>query len=118
MSESRFRSNIYQITFFFSLLVVWVHSANWELFAGQSGLGNEAFEAVAAAEKILGEGLAQMAVPGFFLVSAYLFFQVEKPALQRGHSLCNLESALLRGICAGKQAPRTGKPAKPRPHTL
>lgn len=71
MSEERFRNRVYWLTFFFSLLVVWVHSSNWELFLGQSPEGLR----LGRLEAFCGEGLGQMAVPGFFMVSAYLFFR-------------------------------------------
>ena len=35
-NESRFRNKITWFSFLFSILVVWVHSANGELFLGQS----------------------------------------------------------------------------------
>lgn len=34
MNEEQFRSRIYWVTFLFSMLVVWVHSYNGELFLG------------------------------------------------------------------------------------
>ena len=74
MSESQFRSKIYWVTFCFSIFVIWVHSTNWELFLGQHGMETEA-EAVRRVEYFFGERLGQMAVPGFFLVSAYLFYR-------------------------------------------
>lgn len=74
MSENQFRSKVYWVTFCFSIFVVWVHSANWELFLGQPGMEAEA-QAVRGVEYFFGERLGQMAVPGFFLVSAYLFYR-------------------------------------------
>lgn len=71
MTEERFRNRIYWLTFFFSLLVVWVHASNWELFLGQSPEGLR----LGRLQQFCGEGLGQMAVPGFFMVSAYLFFR-------------------------------------------
>ena len=71
MNEEQFRSRIYWVTFLFSMLVVWVHSYNGELFLGLTG------QAAAAdrIERAIGEQLGQMAVPGFFMVSAYLFYR-------------------------------------------
>ena len=71
MEEKQFRDKIYWLTFLFSLLVVWVHSFNGELFMGTP----EAAFKVAGIERILGDGLGQIAVPGFFMVSSYLFFR-------------------------------------------
>ena len=71
MEEKQFRDKIYWLTFLFSLLVVWVHSFNGELFMGTP----EAALKVAGIERILGERLGQIAVPGFFMVSSYLFFR-------------------------------------------
>lgn len=71
MNEEQFRGRVYWITFLFSMLVVWVHSYNAELFLGLSGMAVP----VDRIEKVLGETLGQMAVPGFFMVSAYLFYR-------------------------------------------
>ena len=71
MDEKQFRNKIYWITFLLSILVVWVHSFNAELF-----LGNTASAAwTDAAERILGETAGQIAVPGFFIISSYLFYR-------------------------------------------
>ncbi|MFQ9702564.1 MAG: acyltransferase family protein [Enterocloster clostridioformis] len=69
--KSSSADKIYWLTFLFSLLVVWVHSFNGELFMGTP----EAAFKVAGIERILGDGLGQIAVPGFFMVSSYLFFR-------------------------------------------
>lgn len=53
MEEKQFRDKIYWLTFLFSLLVVWVHSFNGELFMGTP----EAAFKVAGIERILGDGL-------------------------------------------------------------
>lgn len=71
MEETQFRNQIYWITFLFSILVVWVHSFNAELYLGAA----EAAAWVERLEWILGQGLAQIAVPGFFMVSSYLFYR-------------------------------------------
>jgi peptidoglycan/LPS O-acetylase OafA/YrhL len=71
MPESCFRSRVYWLTFLLSLLVIWVHSYNAELFleAGQ------ARDCVNRLEQLIGNSLGQIAVPGFFVVSAYLFYR-------------------------------------------
>ena len=71
MNEEQFRSRIYWVTFLFSMLVVWVHSYNGELFLGLTGQA----AMVDRIERAVGEQLGQMAVPGFFMVSAYLFYR-------------------------------------------
>lgn len=69
--ETRFSNKITWFTFVFSVLVVWVHSANGELFLGQSpDLGR-----VEALERFMGTTIAQIAVPGFFMMSGYLFYR-------------------------------------------
>jgi len=70
-NESWFRNKITWFSFLFSILVVWVHSVNGELFLGQSPhLG-----AVAAFQRFFGNTIAQIAVPGFFMMSGYLFYR-------------------------------------------
>ena len=71
MPESCFRSRVYWLTFLLSLLVIWVHSYNAELFleAGQ------ARDCVNRLEQLIGNSLGQIAVPGFFVISAYLFYR-------------------------------------------
>lgn len=71
MAEKRFRSRVYWLTFLFSLLVIWAHSFNAELFLGRSPQAALADRI----ERILGENLGQIAVPGFFMVSSYLFYR-------------------------------------------
>lgn len=71
MEEKEFRSRIYWLTFFFSILVIWLHSFNGELYLGVT----EAGVRVDRIERFLGEGLGQTAVPGFFMVSSYLFYR-------------------------------------------
>lgn len=71
MEERRFRNKITWFTFFFSVLVIWVHSYNAVLFLGNTRTAYE----VDALERFLGDQVAQIAVPGFFLISSYLFFR-------------------------------------------
>lgn len=71
MGEKQFRNKITWFNFFFSLFVVWVHSYNGELFLGKTSRGM----AVVRLERMLGETVGQIAVPGFFMISAYLFYR-------------------------------------------
>ena len=71
MKEKDFRNQVYWLTFLFSLLVVWVHSYNGELYLGQTAQG----EAVYRLEHMIGDRLGQIAVPAFFMLSAYLFYR-------------------------------------------
>ena len=71
MEEGRFRKKITWFTFAFSLFVVWVHSYNAELFLGRT----EAGVRVDRFEHFIGESVGQIAVPGFFMISAYLFYR-------------------------------------------
>lgn len=71
MSEARFRNKITWFSFVFSLLVVWIHAYNAELFLGRTAR----MEAVFRAEHLIGELAGQIAVPGFFMISGYLFYR-------------------------------------------
>lgn len=71
MKERDFRNKITWFTFLFSLLVVWVHSYNAELYLGISAWSDR----IESIERFVGETVAQIAVPGFFMISSYLFFR-------------------------------------------
>lgn len=72
MREKWFREHIWWMSFILSLLVVWVHSENAELFLGE--MGRESL--VYRLESFFAQTLGQMAVPGFFMISAYLFTEI------------------------------------------
>lgn len=63
MREDGFHNKITWFSFIFSLLVVWVHSVNTT--------GGSA----AVLENFLGDTIGQIAVPGFFMMSGYLFYR-------------------------------------------
>lgn len=71
MEEKYFRNKITWFTFIYSLLVIWVHSYNAVLFLGNT----KAAYKIDWLERFLGNTVAQIAVPGFFLISSYLFFR-------------------------------------------
>ena len=73
MQSRRFQNQISWLMFVFSILVIWVHSYNVELFAGTK-LG-PAWETAVQIETFWSVGVGQIAVPGFFLLSSYLFFR-------------------------------------------
>ncbi len=63
-NEQQFRNKIRWFTFLFSILVVWVHSVNAELFLGNA----PAAAPLKKLEALVGTGLGQFAVPGFFMI--------------------------------------------------
>ena len=71
MEEKVFRNKIHWFTFLFSVLVIWVHSYNAVLYLGKNTLSYK----LDIMERFLGGKIAQIAVPGFFLISSYLFFR-------------------------------------------
>ncbi len=71
MGEERFRNKVTWFTFFYSILVVWVHSYNGELFLGRTRQG----QLLTNFERFFGDTVGQIAVPGFFMISAYLFYR-------------------------------------------
>lgn len=82
MQEKCFQNRITLFTFALTILVIWVHSVN--LYPSVLGMGGIAFDPENApalqrffyhAECFFTETLGQTAVPGFFMVSAYLFFR-------------------------------------------
>lgn len=73
MQEKRFRNQVTWILFLLSILVIWVHSYNAELFAGEDW--GAVWEKVSGIERFVSVGIGQIAVPGFFMMSSYLFFR-------------------------------------------
>lgn len=71
MKEQQFRNKVTWFTFGFSLFVVWVHSYNAELYLGKTA----SMETVYRFQHLIGDGIGQVAVPGFFMISAYLFYR-------------------------------------------
>ena len=59
------------------MLVIWVHSYNAVLFLGNTG----AAASLVRLERFFGDKIAQIAVPGFFMISSYLFFRGYKPEI-------------------------------------
>ena len=84
--ENRFRNKINWYVFLMSLLVVLIHSVNLAidnttlssmiLTADHTGAELAGITGVAGhVEHLLSNAIGQMAVPGFFLISGYLFFR-------------------------------------------
>lgn len=71
VEEQQFRNKIQWFTFCSSLLVVWGHALNAELFLGNS----PAAARLGQVERFLGNEIGQLAVPSFFMISAYLFYR-------------------------------------------
>lgn len=71
MTELEFRNKVTWFSFALSLLVIWVHSYNAELFLGyQAATG-----IVYVLEHRIGDWFGQIAVPGFFMISGYQFYR-------------------------------------------
>ncbi len=71
MREKWFREHIWWMSFILSLMVVWVHSENIELFLGEAARESLVYRL----EFFFAQTLGQIAVPGFFMISAYLFYR-------------------------------------------
>ena len=71
MEEKYFHNKVIWFTFLYSILVIWVHSYNAVLFLGKTTIAYR----VDMLERFWGDTVAQIAVPGFFLISSYLFFR-------------------------------------------
>lgn len=71
--EKEFRNHVTWMMFLLSILVIWVHSYNLDLFQG--GQAGGVWDAAHKIEDFFSVGIGQTAVPGFFLLSAYLFFR-------------------------------------------
>lgn len=71
MRESVFSRKITWFSFAFSLLVIWVHSYNAQLYLA----GTKWLEPIGHLEYAVIDWLAQIAVPGFFMISGYLFYR-------------------------------------------
>ncbi len=71
-----FKSRINIFSFIMTVLVIWIHAVNAELMALSASEAGKVFgSACFYIQKILGSGLGQIAVPGFFSMSGYLFFR-------------------------------------------
>jgi hypothetical protein len=74
LSEKQFRNKVCFAAFFFSLMVVMIHSYNADMFLALPA-SSPGGRAVWAFEHILADVLGPMAVPGFFMISAYQFYR-------------------------------------------
>ncbi len=71
MTELGFHNKVTWFSFVLSILVIWIHSYNAELFLGyQAATGT-----VYVLEHDVGDWFGQIAVPGFFIISGYQFYR-------------------------------------------
>ena len=75
--EQVFRSRVYAYGLILTVLVILVHSYNADLFGAGELSGFPAF--CRSFEYFFSVTLGQAAVPGFFLMSGYLFFRTDRP---------------------------------------
>ena len=110
MEEKAFREHVSWVMFLLSILVIWAHSYNAELFSGGAPVTEGIWLTVHRIQDFLSAALGLTAVPGFFMLSVPFFPQLflgeasgkmEEPGPQRGGPLSGLESFLLSGLCAG-----------------
>lgn len=71
MTELEFRNKVTWFSFALSLLVIWVHSYNAELFLGYQAMTGTVY----VLEHRIGDWFGQIAVPGFFMISGYQFYR-------------------------------------------
>ena len=75
MEEKAFREHVSWVMFLLSILVIWAHSYNAELFSGGAPVTEGIWLTVHRIQDFLSTALGLTAVPGFFMLSAYLFFR-------------------------------------------
>lgn len=69
-AEKLFRNRVIWMQFLLCILVIWVHSYNMDIFKPVK-LGGF----VGGLERFISDSLGQTAVPGFFMISAFLFYR-------------------------------------------
>lgn len=74
MTEKEFHNKIVWLTFIFGVLVVMVHAYNVDLYVSP-GTGGAFAAGLERVQSLISAAMPTMAVPGFFMVSAYLFFR-------------------------------------------
>lgn len=75
MEEKAFWEHVSWVMFLLSILVIWAHSYNAELFSGGAPVTEGIWLTVHRIQDFLSTALGLTAVPGFFMLSAYLFFR-------------------------------------------
>lgn len=74
MTEKEFHNKIVWMTFIFGVLVVMVHAYNVDLYV-TAGMGGAFANGLERIQSVISAAMPTIAVPGFFMVSAYLFFR-------------------------------------------
>lgn len=88
-----FRKRVTLFSFILTVIVIWVHAVDPKLMSLMQGAGEITDSSVRLCyhiQMILGTYLGQLAVPGFFCMSGYLFFRnlghAGKVSVGRGHA--------------------------------
>lgn len=69
-AEKQFRNRVIWMQFILCILVIWVHSYNIDIFKPLKPTG-----VLEGLESFISDSLGQIAVPGFFMISAFLFYR-------------------------------------------
>lgn len=73
MEEKKFRNRVTWMMFLLSIFVIWGHAYNVDIFSG--GRVGPLWETADRIQQFISLQAAPSAVPGFFMLSAYLFFR-------------------------------------------
>lgn len=95
-SNKLFNTRISLYGFILTVAVIWIHAVEPGFMPGSVSASD--YSALRTAEELLGNVLGQLAVPGFFCMSGYLFFRNCSLSMSRAEAGCFFKSKLARRI--------------------